>query len=126
VVILAPRWGAPGAAFGVFIGLFISNLVYDLFTQRKLLGGKSWLESLAPYVRIILAVAGTIALAYFLPGQVFGWLGLFIRAGIVSVLYIGLSLAVGALRASDAKYITIKAFGVIKKMSLPILSGIRR
>ena len=67
VLILAPLWGAPGVAMGVFIGLFMTNLAYDLFTQRKLLGVKSWGESLMPYVRVVLAEAGTVVFFYLLP-----------------------------------------------------------
>jgi O-antigen/teichoic acid export membrane protein len=124
VLLLAPHWGAPGVAFGVFIGLFISNLAYDLFAQIKLLGGKSWRGRLTPYIRIILAEAGTIVSAHFLPGRVSGWFSLVIRVGLISFIFIALSLAVGALRTRDLKFVKAKVLSIVKRASSPILSGI--
>jgi len=126
VAIMVPKWGAPGAALGAFIGLFISNLAYDLFTQKKLLGCKSWRESLAPYARIILAGAGTIVSVNFLPGHVSGWIGLIVRAGLISFIYVALSLVVGALRTHDVKFITAKMLDVVKRTSSHIISNIPR
>jgi O-antigen/teichoic acid export membrane protein len=108
VLIMTPRWGAAGAALGVFIGLFICNMAYDLFIQRKLLGSKSWRESLVAYVRIVLAVAGTIASVHFLTGQITGWFSLIVRGGMISMIYVALSLAVGALRTRDIKFVIAK------------------
>jgi len=123
VLLLAPNWGAPGVALGVFMGLFISNLAYDLFAQRKLLGGKSWGGSLAPYIRIILAEAGTILSAHFLPGRVFGWFTLIVRAGLISFIFIVLSLATGALRTRDLKFVKAKVLKIVKRASSPISSA---
>jgi len=108
VLILAPRWGVPGVALGVFIGLFMTNLAYDLFTQRKLLGVKSWRESLMPYVRAIMAEAGTAVFFYLLPVHFTGWVGLLAKAGLISCLFIGLSLVTGALVVRDIKFIVGK------------------
>ena len=108
VLILAPLWGAPGVALGVFIGLFMTNLAYDLFTQRKLLGVKSWGESLMPYVRAILAEVCTVVAFSLLPVHLTGWLGLFVEAGLVSCLYLGCSLVTGALTARDIKFVVGK------------------
>ena len=105
VLIMAPLWGAPGAALGVFIGLFITNLAYDLITQRKLLGVKSWGESLMPYVRAILPEAVTVVVFSLLSVHLSGWLGLFIEACLVSCLYLACSLATGALMVRDIKFV---------------------
>ena len=108
VLILAPRWGAPGVALGVFIGLFMTNLAYDLFTQRKLLGVRSWGESLMPYGRAIVAEAGTVVAFSLLSVNLNGWVGLFIKAGLVSGLFIGLSLVTGAIGLRDIKFVVGK------------------
>jgi O-antigen/teichoic acid export membrane protein len=120
VLIMALKWGAPGAALGVFIGLFLSNFAYDQFTQRKLLKCRSWREGLQPYIRIILVEAGTIVFAHFLPGHVSGWPVLFVRAGLISLIYVALSLGVGALRAQDIKFVRAKVLLVARKISSPI------
>jgi hypothetical protein len=108
VLVLAPHWGAPGAALGVFIGLFIANLAYDLFTQRKLLGVKSWGESLIPYVRAILAEVGTVVAFSLLSVHLAGWVGLFVKAGIISFIYLGCSLIAGSLVMRDIKFLVGK------------------
>jgi O-antigen/teichoic acid export membrane protein len=108
VLSLAPIWGAPGIALGVLIGLFLTNLAYDLVTQRKLLGVKSWTESLSPYVRTILAEAGTILCYYLLPLHLTGWAGLVVSACWVSCLYLGWSLATGAMAGRDVKFVVGK------------------
>jgi O-antigen/teichoic acid export membrane protein len=106
VLILAPRGGAPGVAMGVFIGLLVANLAYDLFAQRKLLGVKSWGESLWPYARVGLAEAGTVAFFYFLPVHTSGWFGLVVKAGLVSCVYLVFSLVTRALAVRDIKFVT--------------------
>ncbi len=108
VLILAPRWGAPGVALGVFIGLFIANLAYDLFIQRKLLGVRSWGESLMPYVRAVLAEVGTVVIFFLLPLHITSWVGLFVRACVVSCLYLGLSLITGSMKVRDIRFMTGK------------------
>lgn len=101
VLILVPTLGAPGAALGVFVGLLVSNLACDLFTQRKLLGVKSWRESLTPYVRVIIAESGTILSFHLLSVQVSGWVGLLVKACLVSCLYLGWSLVTRTLAVRD-------------------------
>jgi len=105
VLILAPHWGPPGIAMGVFIGKFVSNLAYDLFTQRKLLGVKSWAKSLMPYVRAILPVAITVVAFSLLSVRLAGWVGFFIKAGLVSCVYIGCSLITASIVVSDIKFV---------------------
>ncbi len=105
VLILSPIWGAAGAALGVFIGLFMTNLVYDLYTQRKLLGVKRWGESLMPYVRAFLAEAGAVVVFSVLSVHLSGWLGLLLEAALVSCFYFGFSLATHALEVSDIKFL---------------------
>jgi O-antigen/teichoic acid export membrane protein len=117
VLIMTSEWGTTGAALGVFIGLFISNLAYTLYAQKKLLGGIRWRESLTPYVRIILAEASTIAIAHFMLGQATGWFGLMARAGLILLIYAVLSLAVGVLRIGDIKFVTSKMLRLIKPKS---------
>jgi len=126
VLLLAPNWGAPGVAIGVFIGLFVSNLAYDLFTQYKLLGGVGWRASLKPYVRIILAEAGTVLLFQLLPLHLSGWFGLVAGASLVTSIYVALTLAVGALRTHDIKFVVAKMLDVVRTASSPILAGMRR
>ena len=104
VAILAPRLGPPGAALGVFVGLALQNVAYDLFTQRKLLGCKNWMVSLTPYVRVALAVAATMVCVGLLHVDVTGWGGLVARACLVSFFYVGCSLVVGALQARDIRF----------------------
>jgi O-antigen/teichoic acid export membrane protein len=108
VIILAPQWGAAGVAMGMFIGNFFTNIAYDLFTQRKLLGVKSWSESLMPYVRAVLAQAVTIIFFYLLPVHLSGWGGLIAEAGLVSCFYLGCSLVTGALVMSEIKFVVGK------------------
>jgi O-antigen/teichoic acid export membrane protein len=108
VIALAPTWGAPGAALGAFIGLFISNLAYDLFAQRKLLGVNRWTESLMPYARAVLAEAGAIVCFHLLSVRLTGWLGLFLDVCMVSCLYLGWSLLTGALSARDLRFVAGK------------------
>ncbi len=108
VLIMAPKWGAPGVAFGVFLGLFVSNLAYDVFTQRKLLGSKSWKENLAPYIRVVLAQVAAILSYHLLSVQLAGWAGLFINACLVSCFYLGWSLLAGALAVRDVRVIVAK------------------
>ena len=108
VLILAPHWGAPGIAMGMFIGNFLTNIAYDLFTQRKLLGIKSWGESLMPYVRAILAVAVTIIFFYLISIHLSGWLGLFTEAVLISCLYLVCSLVTGAFVIKDIKFLAGK------------------
>jgi O-antigen/teichoic acid export membrane protein len=108
VLILAPRWGAQGVALGVFIGLFMTNLAYDLFTQRKLLGVRSWGESLMPYFRAILAEVGAVVAFSLLSVHLAGWMGLFVKAGLVSCLYMGFSLVTGAIAVRDIKFVVGK------------------
>jgi O-antigen/teichoic acid export membrane protein len=105
VIFLAPLGGAPGVALGVFLGLFLSNIAYDLFTQRKLLGVRAWSESLMPYIRIVLAEAGTIAIFYVFPLELEGWIGLLINAGIVSSVYFFLTLGTRALMPRDVRFV---------------------
>jgi O-antigen/teichoic acid export membrane protein len=108
VLIMAPLWGAPGIAMGVFIGKFVTNIAYDLFTQRKLLGVKSWGESLMPYVRAVLPIAITVVVFSLLSVHLAGWVGLFVKAGLVSCLYIGCSLITGASTIRDCKFVAGK------------------
>jgi hypothetical protein len=108
VLLLAPHWGPPGIAMGVFIGKFVSNIAYDLFTQRKLLCVKSWAESLMPYVRAILAEAGTIVVFLLLSLHIPGWGGLLVEAALISCLYLGLSLVTRALTVADFKFVAGK------------------
>ncbi len=49
VLIFAPRLGPLGIALGVLIGLIISNVAYDLYTQRRVLGCRGTLAALSPY-----------------------------------------------------------------------------
>jgi O-antigen/teichoic acid export membrane protein len=123
VLIMTSKWGTTGAALGVFIGLFISNLGYTLFAQKKLLGGIKWRESLSPYVQIVLAEAGTIGFAYFLPGSVTGWFSLIGRAGLILLIYAMLSLAIGFLRIRDIKFIMAKTLRFFKPASSSFVSG---
>jgi O-antigen/teichoic acid export membrane protein len=108
VLIMAPLWGAPGVALGVFIGLFMTNLAYDLFTQRKLLGVNNLGESLMPYARAILAELFTVVAFYLLPVHLTGWVGLFIKASLISCLYLGLSLGTHALTVCDIQFVVSK------------------
>jgi O-antigen/teichoic acid export membrane protein len=113
VLVLAPVGGAPGVALGVFIGLFMTNLMYDLYTQRKLLGVRSWGENLMPYVRVILAEAGTIVSFHLLALHLTGWLGLLVEVGLVCCLYLGWSLVTHALAVADIRFViekTMRAF----------------
>jgi O-antigen/teichoic acid export membrane protein len=124
ILFLTPKWGAPGAALGVFAGLLVSNVSYDLFAQRKLLGGKSLRESLVPYLRIVLAVTGTVVASSFLPDTLTGWPGLFVLAGLVSCIYMGFGLATGAIQNRDILFARTKAIGVIKRIGSPRFKGI--
>ena len=108
VLLLAPRWGAPGVAMGMFIGNFITNIAYDLYTQRELLGGKSWGEGLMPYVRSVLAIVVTVLFFYLVPVHLSGWTGLFVEAVLVSSLYLVCSLVTGAFVMRDIKFLTGK------------------
>jgi len=108
VLLLAPRWGAPGVAMGMFIGNFFTNIVYDLYTQRKLLDVKSWGEGLMPYVRSVLAIVVTILFFYLVPVHLSGWTGLFVEAVLVSSLYLVCSLVTGAFVMRDIKFLTGK------------------
>jgi O-antigen/teichoic acid export membrane protein len=108
VLILAPHWGPPGIAMGVFIGKSVSNVVYDLFAQRKLLGVKSWGESLLPYVRAVLPVVLTVVGFSLFSVHLNGWVGLSVKAGLVSCLYLGCSLITGAATVRDIKYVSSK------------------
>lgn len=122
VVILAMIWGAAGAASGVFFGLLIANLVYDLFVQRKLLSVTSWSESLSPYLRVTIAQVGTILCYYLLPIQINGWIGLLTKACLVSCLYLAWSLFSGALAVEDVRLIAgkvIRMFSLVRVKSLP-------
>lgn len=115
VIFLAPKWGAPGAALGVFVGLLASNVAYDLFVQRRLLGCKSWKETLAPYVRVTLAVVATAASARLLPFGITGWVGLIMGTGLISLIYVALSLGVGALRIDDINFVTGGLRSILKR-----------
>ena len=122
VVILAMVWGATGAASGVFLGLLIANLVYDLFVQRKLLSVTDWRESLTPYFRVIIAQVGTILCYYLLPIQINGWVGLFTKACLVSCLYLAWSLFSGALVVEDIRLIAgkvIRIFSFVRVKTSP-------
>lgn len=116
VGILAPRLGPPGAALGVFVGLVLQNVAYDLFTQRTLLGCKSRIASLTPYVRVALTVAGTMVCASLLPVEVTGWSGLVVKACLVSFFYVGCSLVVGALQARDIRFGVAKLNGATTRI----------
>jgi O-antigen/teichoic acid export membrane protein len=105
VIIMAPLWGAAGAALGVFIGLLVTNIGYDLYTQRKLLGVKSWAESLMPYVRAVLAEACTILFFYLVPMHLSGWGGLIAEGILVAGFYVGCSLVTGAFVIRDIKFV---------------------
>ncbi len=105
VLILSPRWGAPGVALGVFIGLLMANLAYDLFAQRKLLHVRSWWACLMPYLRAILAEAGTVVFFSLVSVHPAGWGGLLFGAGLVACCYLGCSLLTGALLVRDIKFI---------------------
>jgi O-antigen/teichoic acid export membrane protein len=108
ILILASHWGAPGVALGVFIGLFMTNLAYDLFAQRKLLHVKSWGETLLPYGRAVLAAVCTVVPFLLLSVDLAGWLGLFVQTALVSCLYLGCSLLTGALAVRDLKFVANK------------------
>ncbi len=117
VLLLAPHWGAPGIAMGVFIGKFVSNIAYDLYAQRKLLAVKSWAESLMPYARTILAETGSIVAFSLLSLHLAGWGGLIVEAGLISCLFVGLSLVTGALAMSDIKFMigkTNRLFSLVR------------
>lgn len=112
VAVLAPRWGAPGVALAVFIGLSISNLLYDWYTRRKVLGSKSLREWLVPYARIVPAVAGPVLLFHLSPVRLGGWIGLFVSACLVSCLYLVGVLVTGALTLRDVRFVASKAMRI--------------
>ncbi len=113
VLIMAPKWGAAGIALGVFIGNLVTNLAYDLYTQRTLLGVKSWGESLIPYFRVIVPVVGTVVAFSLLSIHLPGWIGLIVEAFLAGCFYIGCSLVTGALTVRDLKFVTAKVKGLI-------------
>lgn len=121
VLLLAPIWGAPGAALGVCIGLAVSNVAYDLFTQRKLLGAKNWVKSLSPYVRVVAAEGCALLVFKFLPLEATGWFGLIFKAGLISGLYTVISLATGALRVRDLTFLLANLHSLSRKALSPAL-----
>ncbi|MDD8016699.1 MAG: polysaccharide biosynthesis C-terminal domain-containing protein, partial [Acidobacteriota bacterium] len=112
ICILAPARGARGVAMGAFIGLLTQNMLFDLYTQRKLLGVKAWGESLSAYARIIAASAAAVLAYELIPLPLGGWAGLFVKACLIECLYFGSSLMTGALSAKDVRFVTNK----IKRM----------
>ncbi len=116
VLIMAPLWGAAGAAMGVFVGKFVTNLGYDLYTQRKLLGVERWREILTPYVRAVAAEAGAVVFFLLVPVHLIGWPGLFVEAGLVSCLYLGCSLVTGSLKVRDIEFVV----GKVRGLSFPV------
>ena len=115
MLVLAPMYGTAGIALGVLIGIFVSNVAYDVFAQRTLLGARSWRDCLAPYGRLILAMVGTFACFQFLPLQAGSWLALSLEAGLIELLYIGLSLVTGALLVRDVNYMVSRLRGRVQR-----------
>lgn len=108
ICILAPAWGARGVAMGAFTGLLTQNMLFDLYTQRKLLGVKKWGESLSPYARIIAAPSAAVLVYKLIPLPLEGWAGLFVKACLIECLYFGSSLMTGALSPGDVRFVTNK------------------
>lgn len=106
VYVMTRLWGAPGTALGACLGLFVTNLAFDVVTQRRLLGVQRWRESLMPYARTALAQAGVIIVYQLLSPQVSGWAGLFLKAFLVVGLYTGISMLTGSLVFRDVRFVT--------------------
>jgi O-antigen/teichoic acid export membrane protein len=103
--ILTPRFGISGAALSVLLGQAPIGFAYDVFTQRRLLGQENWLAILSPYVRVGGATLGTLAIAALYPTEAAGWGSLIAKASLFALVFTALSLAVGALRTRDIRFV---------------------
>jgi O-antigen/teichoic acid export membrane protein len=110
-ILFTYSFGVAGAALGMFLGLAVVNVTYDILTQRKLLGQHDWLLSLSPYVRVALAMTSTLLVTMFLPMEVRNWAGLLMKTSTVSVVFMILSLLFGVVRRREIGFAisTLKA-----------------
>lgn len=105
VGVLAFYFGSVGAAAGVFIGLMPCNLVYDLYTQRRLLGQESWRASLLPYLRVLVVMAIVPCVAFIVPLHALSWAVIIVKATVTSGIYFACSVALRMLTVADAVYL---------------------
>lgn len=108
VLVLSRVLGLPGVALGVFIGLTVSNLTYELYTQRKLLGIRNVARNLDPYARTGLVTAGTVICLVFIHIQDTSWHGLILKTLVFGTVFILLSFGFGLLKKRDFLYIATR------------------
>ena len=117
VILLAPLFGTVGIALGLFLGLLVSNLLYDIYTQRKLLGCKSWKAILLPYGRIFIVEVITFVIINFIQLEVSIWITLPLKIVLTSLLFICMSYMMGALQVKDINFIIDKISILLKRLS---------
>lgn len=93
--------GLVGIALGMAIGLMISNMVYDLLTQRLFLNQLNWWVYVRPYLQTIFTVTTVIVISIMLPTTQNTIVALLTKMVIYSLAFLASSLLWRLLNTQD-------------------------
>jgi O-antigen/teichoic acid export membrane protein len=108
MMILVPKYGLIGMALSIFIGMLVSNLLFDIFTQRIFLKQLNWRIIFKPYFKVLIIASITFGLSSVTIFPFLGWLVILVRSFVFSLIFISLALLIKLLKVNEIVFVLRK------------------
>ena len=112
VAVFASRMGLTGIAFGMALGLMISNMVYDALIQRLFLHQRKWMVFFRPYAQTLVSLSSVVVVSVFLPLSQISVLLLAVKMCVFALTFIVSSWLCGLLKTEDIRF-AVSRFGLL-------------